>query len=178
MEPQPLINERYGWSIHNLKNVILTGNPSLVNIGGEKNFSGFNVLTYHGFSFPYYANTVPKLITENALKKAPSKIMNYLLKNRHLAPSHASAQYFPLEEDAHIIKTIPDIFVSGHVHQSSVSYYNNILVVTVSSWESKTPYQEKVGNEPDFCKVPLFNMKTRAVKILDFEEKKKEKEND
>jgi len=32
-----------------------------------------------------------------------------------------------------------------------------------------TPYQEKFGNEPDHCKVPMFNLKTREVKLLDFE---------
>jgi DNA polymerase II small subunit len=169
MEPQPLLNEKYAWSIYNMKNVILTGNPSYVNIGAEKGFSGLDVLTYHGFSFPYYANTVSKLIKEDALN-FPDKIMTYLLKNRHLAPSHASVQYYPSEEDGLVIKTVPDIFVSGHTHKSSVSYYNNILMISVSSWESKTPYQEKMGNEPDFCKVPLLNLKTRNIKILDFEE--------
>ena len=34
-----------------------------------------------------------------------------------------------------------------------------------------TPYQEKFGNEPDHCKVPMLNLKTRAIKLLDFEEK-------
>ena len=68
-----------------------------------------------------------------------------------------------------IIKKIPDIFVSAHTHKSAVSYYNNTLLISVSSWESKTPYQEKMGNEPDFCKVPMFNLKTRTIKILDFE---------
>jgi len=171
MEPQPLLNEKHAWSIYDLKNVILTGNPAYVNIGSSKDFSGFDVLTYHGMSFHYYANTVPKLIREGALKKFPDKIMAYLLKNRHLAPSHASVQYFPSEEDHLIIKKIPDIFVSGHTHKSAISYYNNILIVSASTWESKTPYQEKMGNEPDFCKVPIFNLKTRAIKILDFENK-------
>jgi DNA polymerase II small subunit len=169
MEPQPILNERYAWSIHNLKNVILTGNPAYVNIGSTKNFSGFDVLTYHGFSYPYYANTVSRLIKEDALN-TPEKIMTYLLKHRHLAPSHSSTQYFPSEEDSLIIKKIPDIFVSGHTHKSAVSYYNNILITSIASWESKTPYQEKMGNEPDFCKVPMFNLKTRTIKILDFEE--------
>jgi DNA polymerase II small subunit len=168
MEPQPPLNERYAWSIHNLKNVLITSNPSFVNIGGALNFSGFDVLTYHGFSYPYYANIIPKLIKEDALN-APEKIMSYLLKNRHLAPSHSSAQYFPSEEDSLIIKKIPDIFISGHIHKSAVSYYNNILIVSVSSWEGKTAYQEKMGNKPDFCKVPMFNLKTRVIKILDFE---------
>jgi len=171
MEPQPLLNERYAWSIYDLKNVILTGNPSYVNIGSTDDFSGFDVLTYHGVSFHYYANTIPKLITESAVKKSPDKVMAYLLRNRHLAPSHSSTQYFPSEEDHLMIKKIPDIFVSAHTHKSAVSYYNNILTISTSTWESKTSYQEKMGNEPDFCKVPMFNLKTRAIKILDFEEK-------
>jgi DNA polymerase II small subunit len=173
MEPQPILNERYAWSIYDLKNVILTGNPSYVNIGATEGFSGFDVLTYHGVSYHYYANTVPKLIMEKALKTSPDKIMAYLLKNRHLAPSHASVQYFPSEEDGLMIRKIPDIFVSAHTHKSAISYYNNILTISTSAWESKTPYQEKMGNEPDFCKVPIFNLKTRAIKILDFEDENK-----
>ncbi len=169
MEPQPLLNERYAWSIYDLKNAILTGNPAYVNIGNTNDFSGFDVLTYHGFSLHYYANTVTKLIKEKALK-SPDRIMAYLLKNRHLAPSHSSVQYYPSEEDTLMIKKIPDIFVAGHTHKSAVSYYNNILMVSISSWESKSPYQEKMGNEPDFCKVPMFNLKTRTIKMLDFED--------
>lgn len=170
MEPQPLLKERYAWSLYDLKNVILTGNPAYVNIGATNNFSGFDVLTYHGFSYYYYLNTVTKLIAENALKKSPDKVMPYLLKNRHLAPSHSSVQYFPSEEDGLMIKKIPDIFVSAHTHKSAVSYYNNILTISTSCWEDKTAYQEKKGNEPDFCKVPIFNLKNRTIKILDFED--------
>jgi len=184
MEPQPLLNERYAWSIYDLKNVILTGNPAYVNIGSKEgfsaqnpagyksdtqSFSGFDVLTYHGFSFPYYANTVPKFMTEKTMN-FPDRIMAYLLKNRHLAPSHSSVQYYPSEEDNLMIRKIPDIFVSAHSHKSAVSYYNNILMVSISSWESKTSNQERMGNEPDFCKVPMFNLKTRTIKILDFED--------
>jgi len=168
MEPQPLFDEKYAWALYNLPNVILTTNPAEVNIGVAKNFSGFNVLTYHGFSFSYYANNIPSLIEKGL--NAPEKIMKYLLRNRHLAPAHKSVQYFPSEEDSLIIKDVPDIFVAAHTHKSSISYYNNILIVSSSSWESKTPYQEKFGNEPDHCKVPMFNLKTRAVKVLDFEE--------
>ncbi len=170
MEPQPLLNERYAWSLYDLKNAILTGNPAYVNIGSKAGFSGFDVLTYHGSSYYYFLNNVPKLIVENDLKKSPEKVMTYLLRNRHLAPSHASVQYYPSEEDALMIKKVPDIFVSGHTHKSAVAYYNNILAISTSCWESKTPYQEKKGNEPDFCKVPIFNLKTRAIKILDFED--------
>lgn len=168
MEPQPTLKEKYAWAIYDLDNVFMTGNPAYVTLGAKKGFSGFQVLTYHGFSFPFFANTIPSLITENAMN-SPDKIMAYLLKNRHLAPTHTAVQYFPHEEDPLIIKNVPDIFVSGHTHKSGVSYYNNVLTISISSWEAKTEYMEKMGNEPDFCKVPMFNLKTRAVKILDFE---------
>lgn len=168
MEPQPALDERYAWPLYNLKNVYLTENPSNVNIGSKNNFGGFNVLTYHGFSFPHYANNVPNLMMKKAMN-CPEEIIKYLLKNRHLAPTHSSTQYYPLERDGLLIKDSPDIIVSGHTHKSAVTYYNNILIVSVSCWESLTPYQEKFGNLPDHCKVPMFNLKTREIKILDFE---------
>lgn len=169
MEPQPLFDEKYAWPLYELKNVFLTPNPSIVNIGSKKNFAGFNVLIYHGFSFPHYAGNVPSLIRSRAMNK-PELILDYLLKNRHLAPTHGSVQILPSETDFHFIKDPPDIFVSGHIHKSGLIYHNNILGISVSSWEGLTPYQEKFGNTPDHCKVPLFNLKTRLVKMLDFEE--------
>lgn len=169
MEPQPVLDEKYAWPLYNLKNVIFTENPARVNIGAKKNFSGFDVLTYHGFSFAYYANNISKLMLSGGMN-VPDKIMEFLLRNRHLAPTHGSAQYYPSEKDSHFIKDIPDILFTGHAHKNTVSYYNNVLTISSSCWEALTPYQEKFGNTPDYCKVPLFNLKSRAVKILDFEE--------
>ena len=169
MEPQPFLDEKYAWPLYEMENVFITSNPCYVNIGEKEDFSGFFVLTYHGFSYPFYANSIPSLIKKRAMN-CPEEIMKYLLKNRHLAPTHASTQYFPSEEDGLLITEIPDIFVSAHTHKCGVTYYNNILVISVSCWEEMTPYQEKFGNVPDHCKVPMFNLKTRKVKILDFEE--------
>ncbi len=168
MEPQPLLNEKFAWPLYELDNVIITENPVTVNIGSNGSFDGFDVLVYHGFSFPYYANNISKLMLSKSMNE-PEKIMKYLLKNRHLSPSHGATQYFPLEKDGLLIRKAPDIFVSGHTHKSGVIHHNNILVVSVSTWEGMTPYQEKFGNKPDHCKVPMINLKTRAVKILDFE---------
>ncbi len=169
MEPQPTFDEKYAWPLFNLENVILTGNPAYVNIGAkkEKEFPGFDVLTYHGFSYPYYANNVPSLSKKRL--NAPGKIMKYLLKNRHLAPTNSSTQYFPSEEDHLLIKKIPNIFVSGHTHKMAVSFYKGVLIISVAAWEHETEYQKRKGNKPDFCKVPMLNLKTRAIKILDFE---------
>lgn len=168
MEPQPTLDIKYAWPLEQLENVIFTENPSFMNIGAQEDFLGFNVLTYHGFSYPYYANNIPYLLLKKSMNH-PEEIMKYLLKNRHLAPTHGSTQYYPFEKDPLIIKDVPDIFVSAHTHKSAVSSYENILIVSTSCWEAMTSYQEKFGNKPDHCKVPLVNLKTRAVKILDFE---------
>ena len=168
-EPQPILDEKYAWPIYNLKNVTLVSNPSMINIGARKNFQGFDVLAYHGFSYFYYAGTVPKLIAQDSAN-SPDKIMTYLLQHRHLAPTHASVQYVPSEKDPLLIRRIPDIFVSGHTHTGTVSNYNNILVISNSCWEDLTPIQEKFGSKPNFCKVPMFNLKTRAIRMLDFED--------
>ncbi len=168
MEPQPMFDEKFAWALYDLPNVTITTNPSEVNVGAVSGFDGFNILMYHGYSYFYYCNTNSKLILEKA-QNNPEKVMQFLLKFRHLAPSHASTQYFPGDNDIHFIKNPPDILVSGHMHKSSVSYYNNILIISVSTWEEMSDYMEKVGAKPDFCKVPMFNLKTRAVKILDFE---------
>ncbi|MEK6880685.1 MAG: metallophosphoesterase, partial [Nanoarchaeota archaeon] len=170
MEPQPILNEKYAWPLFELDNVILTTNPALVNIAATKDFSGMNVLLYHGYSYNYYANNVSSLRLNKAYTR-PEIIREFLLKRRHLAPTHSSTLYFPHEKDVHLIRDVPDILLSGDLHKSSVAYYNNILSISSSCWQEKTDFQEKVGHEPDIAKVPLLNLKTRAIKILDFEEK-------
>ena len=42
------------------------------------------------------------------------------------------------------------------------------LIIANSCWQAMTAFEEKVGNNPDPCKVPILNLKTRAIKILDF----------
>lgn len=169
MEPQTLLDEKYAWALFDMENVLMAPNPSYVNIGAKKDFSGFDVLVYHGFSYPFYANNVPSLLHADAIN-SPEKIMTYLLKHRHLAPTYTSVQAFPSERDELVISKIPDIFVSGHLHKSAITSYNNVLVVSCSTWEAETENQKRRGNQPDFCKAPLLNLKTGAVKILDFEE--------
>lgn len=177
MEPQPLFDEKYAWPLYELDNVILTGNPAQVSIGAQNGFSGFDVAVYHGFSYFYYISNIWPLIQANAAH-SPELVMKFLLKHRHFAPTHSSTQYFPAPKDPLLIRNIPDIFVSGHTHKSAITYHNNILVVSVSAWEKMTPYEEKQGADPDYCKVPMFNLKTGAVKILDFEDYEEEGDED
>ncbi len=169
-EPQPKLNKKYAKSLYEMENVFMANNPSDVIIGKQEDFDGFRVLIYHGFSYIFYINNVSRFVLEKAFNN-PEKLMKYVLKNRHIAPVYGSSLAYPNMEDKLIIKNIPDIFVSGHLHKSSIDYYNNILTISVSSWEPPIDYQKKMGICPDFCKVPIFNLKTRETKILDFEKR-------
>jgi DNA polymerase II small subunit len=169
-EPQPILLKEFTETISNLKNVVLVSSPALVNIHAKKDFEGFNVLMYHGTSFHYYSGNVDGLRKVDA-KNNPALIWKYLLKRRHLAPAHGSNVYVPeTENDLMIIDKVPDIVVSGEVHKSDYGVYNGITIICGSCWEDFSEYAAKFGVVPDFCRVPLFSLKTREVKILNFKD--------
>lgn len=169
-EPQPVFDKTYSKALYNLPNFIAVSNPSTINIGSTKTFEGFNVLIYHGASFHYYISNVDQLRFNNTPDN-PHYTMHYLLQKRHLAPTHGSTVYVPdIYEDPLVIDKVPDIFVSGDMHRSDISQYNNIITINCSCWQGKTDFQEKIGNDPDPAKVPIFNLKTREIKIINFGE--------
>ncbi len=167
-EPQPVLDEEVAQELYNLENVHIVSNPSLINIGGFEGFEGFNVLMYHGFSFDYYIDKVDS-IRENGGYDRADLVMKFLMKKRHLAPTHGSTLFVvDPERDDLIIDEIPDFFVSGHIHKSSVSHYGKTTLICGSCWQSTTKFQEKVGHHPEPCRVPIVNLKTRDVKLMKF----------
>jgi DNA polymerase II small subunit len=167
IEPQSRIPKDFAAPLHEIDNLILTTNPSVIRIAKSANFPGIDVLMYHGDSYDYYMDSVDSLRNNNA-KLRPDMVTHFLLKKRHLAPSHTSTTYYPFEKDYLAIRNVPDIFVAGHIHKSGVSQYNGITTISCSCWQSKTAYQEKFNHEPDPCKVPIVNLKTGKVSVLDF----------
>ena len=166
-EPQPIIGEKYASGLYELENVVLVPNPSLIEI------QGFKILMYHGASMHGIIEGIQD-IRVNHGHNSPTRVVKEMLKRRHLAPMHGSVDYVPCEKDYLVISQIPDIVATGDQHRAEVSMYNNILLVASSCWQSITPFEEKVGNNPDPCKVPLFNFKTREIKILDFSDEVEE----
>jgi len=167
-EPQPVLYKDFAASIWDLPNTILVSNPALVNIGAKKGFPGFDVLMYHGYSFDYYMANVESIRNNGGYERA-DLMMKFLLQRRHLAPTHKSTLYIPdVKTDPLVIIKIPDFFMTGHIHYSSVSNYRNITMICGSCWQSKTAFQEKVGHHPQPSRVPIINLQTRDVKILKF----------
>jgi len=167
-EPQPVLDKKLAEPLWNLKNVVMTTNPSLVNVHSSKNFPGFDILLYHGYSFQYYIDNVDSIRLNGGSDK-PDLIMKFLLQKRHLAPTHTSTLYIAdPKEDPLVIENIPDFFVTAHMHRAVAADYNNITMLNCSCWIGQTPFMEKMGIHPDPCKAMLINLKTRNVKILDF----------
>jgi DNA polymerase II small subunit len=167
-EPQPAIDRFFAEPLYNLDNLILVSNPALVNIGASREFQGIKVLMYHGASFHSLIDDIEELRILNA-HHSPSRVVKHILRRRHLAPTHSSVVYIPTDTaDPLAITTIPDVIATGELHRTDISSYNNILTVSCSCWQSITPYEEKIGNEPDPCKVPILNLKTGQVNIIDF----------
>ena len=167
-EPQPVISEKWAPSLYEIPNLYLVPNPALVEIDG-----GFKILMYHGASINSFIDEMPEIRTKYGHRR-PTLVVKEFLKRRHLAPMHGMMDYIPCEKDSLVIENVPDIIVTGDQHRVEVTNYNNILLIASSCWQSITPFEERVGNVPDPCKVPLFNLKTREIKILDFSGEKEE----
>lgn len=166
-EPQHTFYKDIAAPLYELSNAHLVSNPSTVNIDAYDGFEGFNVLGYHGYSYDYYANEV-EAIREQGSYNAIDVLMKVLLKKRHLAPTHGSTPLVPTKKDNMVIDVVPDIFTSGHIHKSKVSNYKNITLISASCWQSTTIFQEKLGHKPDPGRVPMMNLKTRDMSMLNF----------
>jgi len=170
-EPQPPLINEYTEELQKLDNLVLVSNPAFVEINDNKN-GRFRILMYHGQSMAGLINEIESLRFGGGFDN-PSKVAKEILKRRHLSPLHGAAIYIPDErEDFLFINEAPDVFATGDLHKADIGLYNNILTIASSCWQSMTPFEEKVGNHPDPCKVPILNLKTREVKILDFSDEK------
>lgn len=167
-EPQPAVDEDFARDLTEMSNVFLVSNPSTIEVDCLDNKKGLKVLMYHGASMHGWADEIEDLRMGQA-NLYPAKIVKYLLRHRHLSPMHSANVYVPSEkEDSLAIKEVPDVIATGDLHRTEIDIYNNILIICGSCWQSITPFEEKVGNQPDPCKVPMLNLKTREIKILDF----------
>ena len=170
-EPQPPVDSEYVPDLVDKENIFFVSNPAVIKIAADNKFPGLDVLLYHGFSFPYYADKIEEIRLKGGLENTGS-IMKHLLKKRHLAPTHGSTQYqLGYSKDPLLIKNTPDFFVSGHVHRTSVDIYRNITLLNCSCWVSQTPYQERRGLVPQPARAIYVDLKTRKTTVLNFLEK-------
>jgi DNA polymerase II small subunit len=156
--PQPAIPAKYNPELWGRKNFFMIGNPAIISLNGVK------VLIFHGQSVDDIVKTTPGLSYDK-----PAKVMQYLLKARHLSPIYgAQTPLAPEIEDYMVIDEVPDIFHAGHVHVIDLDLYKNILILNSGAWQSQTPFQSGVGITPTPGVAVLVNLKTFKVYTKDF----------
>ncbi len=170
-EPQPILSNIWSKPLTEIKNATLVSNPAIVNIHSSADFPGFDILIYHGYGFDDYGETVYSIKNHGRhISDRADLIMKFLLQARHLAPTYGSTLYIPEAKDHLVIEKVPDIFVSGHIHKAAVANYRGVLTVCGSCWQPKTDFQEKLGHDPDPCIVPIIDLQTRKITMLNFKD--------
>ncbi len=165
-EPQHALFKDIAAPLYDLDNIHMLSNPSLVNIHNIGKFPGFDTLIYHGVSFDRIVSEVPSF-RKDGYERA-DKIMEFLLRKRHLSPTHGAVRIDPTPQDFLTIDKIPDIFATGHIHYTNVGRYKNILTLNSGCFQDKTEFQMKLGHNPTPGRVPIVNLKTNHTKILRF----------
>lgn len=155
-EPQPALPNNITKLLPS--EITFVGNPSTVLLHGVE------VLIYHGKGIDDFISTVPSLTYENPLAS-----MIEMLNKRHVAPTYGGkTPIAPEKEDYLIIDTVPDIFVTGHVHWVGVDEYKGVRLINASAWQTQTAYQKMRNIDPIPAMVPIVNLQTGRARIKEF----------
>ncbi|MGL4670292.1 MAG: DNA-directed DNA polymerase II small subunit [Methanobacteriaceae archaeon] len=146
-EPQPAVPEKYAKSLYQLNNVEFVSNPAIVSL------DGFKTLIYHGRSFDDIAMSVKGMAHEKS-----DLIMKSLLEKRHLAPIYGERTPLASElEDHLVIKEVPDIIHTGHVHINSYKQYKGVHMINSGTFQTQTEFQKIYNIVPTCAEVPVLN---------------------
>jgi DNA polymerase II small subunit len=156
--PQPKIPVEYASRFYELENICMVGDPCFLRL------SGVRVLVFHGRSLDDVFASVSGTSYER-----PTEAMKVLLRARHLAPSFGlRTPVAPMRKDLLVIGEVPDIFHAGHVHTVGCDMYRGTLLINSGTWQGQTVYQANLGIIPTPGVVPVVNLSTLEVCVLDF----------
>jgi DNA polymerase II small subunit len=92
-----------------------------------------------------------------------------MLVRSHLAPIYGQKTALaPEKKDYLIMETVPDIFVSGHVHGAGVMEYRGVKTINASTWQSQTDYQKMHNFNPDPGIMPIVDLGSGRVNMKNF----------
>ncbi len=155
-EPQPAIAEIYAESLYNLKNAEFVSNPGVVSL------DGINTLIYHGRSFDDMAMSIKGFSHQQS-----DLIMKELVEKRHLAPIYGERTPLASEYEDHlVIKDIPDVFHTGHVHINAYKKHKGIHLINSGTFQSQTEFQKIYNIMPTCAEVPVLHK--GSFKLLKF----------
>ena len=154
-EPQPALDPEVQ---QDYSDTVFVGNPC------DFSLHGVRILSYHGKSIDDFVAGL-----RSVTYAKPEMAMRSMLERRHLAPSWGGkTPLSPEPEDSMVIGTIPDIFVTGHVHGQYVGDHKGTTIVHSSTWQDQTDYQRMLGFQPKPCILTVINLHTHASASIPF----------
>jgi len=154
-EPQPALDPEVQ---QDYSDTVFVGNPC------DFSLHGVRVLSYHGKSIDDFVAGL-----RSVTYSSPELAMRAMMERRHLAPSWGGkTPLSPEPEDRMVISTVPDIFVTGHVHGHYVGNHKGTTMVHSSTWQDQTDYQRMLGFQPKPCILTVVNLHTHATASIPF----------
>jgi DNA polymerase II small subunit len=154
-EPQPALDPEVQ---QDYSDAVFVGNPC------DFSLHGVRILSYHGKSIDDFVAGL-----RSVTYAKPEMAMRSMLERRHLAPSWGGkTPLSPEPEDSMVIGTIPDIFVTGHVHGQFIGDHKGTTIVHSSTWQDQTDYQRMLGFQPKPCILTVINLHTHASASIPF----------
>ncbi|HUR69263.1 MAG TPA: DNA-directed DNA polymerase II small subunit [Candidatus Thermoplasmatota archaeon] len=155
-EPQPALPEKYKKLFP--ESALHVGNPV------KLSFEGVEFLSYHGRSMDDWITRVSGMTYNN-----PIAVMKEMLQRRHVLPVYGlRTPIAPEHKDYLVIESVPDVFITGHVHAAGLEQHRGVSLINASCWQSQTAYQKMHGFMPDPSKVPVVELDTGKAWMVDF----------
>ncbi|MDP6870366.1 MAG: DNA-directed DNA polymerase II small subunit [Candidatus Poseidoniaceae archaeon] len=135
-------------------------------VGNPCDFSlhGVRLLSYHGKSIDDFVAGLRTVTYSD-----PVEAMRQMLRRRHLAPQWGGkTPLSPEPEDGLVIREVPDIFVTGHVHGHECVDFRGTTLICSSTWQDQTSYQRMLGFQPKPCMLTVVNLGTHKTTAIPF----------
>lgn len=156
-EPQPIFQEIFRNFFD--KGTIFFSNPAFIQI------ETYTIGLYHGKAFDEWVEFFPDLSRERTCE-----IMELMLEKMHFCPFLGGRNHTaPGFDDPLIIKKIPNLFITGHVHHFDYLFHKGTHMINASAWQGQTPFQKKVNFKPKTSILSLVDISTNKLDILSFE---------
>ena len=122
------------------------------------------MLSYHGKGMDDIIPRIEEVSYEDSVIG-----MKHMLKKRHLAPIWGERNALsPEEHDQMVIRTPPDIFVTGHTHSHATEWYNGVPLVVSSTMQGQTDFMQMLGYSSMKGFLTLYNIQNREFKVISF----------
>tara|TARA_B100000212_G_scaffold204651_1_gene154441 strand:+ start:7643 stop:9172 length:1530 start_codon:yes stop_codon:yes gene_type:complete len=154
-EPQPTLEPEIQ---QDYNATTFVGNPCDFSIDGVR------ILSYHGKSIDDFVAGL-----RTVTYREPIEAMRQMLRRRHLAPQWGGkTPLSPEPEDGLVIREVPDIFVTGHVHGHACVDFRGTTLIQSSTWQDQTSYQRMLGFQPKPCMLTVVNLGTHKTISIPF----------